>query len=205
MQALPLPMAGGSIDALWKFINVKREVDRVLNRRLAAWGALQCRSLPSAGTGRRTWSAKSGGASILERLIDPKSTSRRSLPRDERNLFIAATNAHVLAFDNLSDLSGECSDRLCRLSTGGSTGSRQLFNRCRGDAIHSSTSTYPQCIEQMVSRPDLADRSIFITMEPISDDQRVSEQELAASLMRNAWHPRALLDAVSHGLQELED
>jgi hypothetical protein len=34
----------------------------------------------------------------------------RALPRDERELFIAASNGHVLAFDNLSSLPPWLSD-----------------------------------------------------------------------------------------------
>lgn len=36
-----------------------------------------------------------------------------ALPRDERELFIAASNGHVLAFDNLSGLPHWLSDTLC--------------------------------------------------------------------------------------------
>src|SRR3954469_11700227 len=50
-------------------------------------------------------SAKTG---LLEapggRLIDPSVAPVRALPRDERELFIAASNGHVLAFDNVSGL-----------------------------------------------------------------------------------------------------
>ena len=43
----------------------------------------------------------------------------RALPRDDRDLFIAASNGHVLAFDNVSGLPAWISDTLCRLATGG--------------------------------------------------------------------------------------
>jgi hypothetical protein len=59
-------------------------------------------------------------------------------------------------------------------------------------------------IEDVVSRPDLGDRAIFLTLTPIGEAQRRSEAEL--------WHefeieqPRilgALLDAVVHGLRAM--
>jgi hypothetical protein len=40
---------------------------------------------------------------------------------------IAASNGHLLAFDNLSGLPGWLSDALCRLATGGSFAVRQLY------------------------------------------------------------------------------
>jgi hypothetical protein len=49
-----------------------------------------------------------------------------SLPREDRDLFIAASNGHVLAFDNVSGLPAWISDTLCRLATGGGFAVRQL-------------------------------------------------------------------------------
>ena len=45
----------------------------------------------------------------------------------DRDLFIAASNAHVLAFDNVSGLPGFVSDTLCRLATGAGFAVRQLY------------------------------------------------------------------------------
>jgi hypothetical protein len=43
-------------------------------------------------------------------VIDPSMAPVRALPRDERELFIAASNGHVLAFDNVSSLPPWLSD-----------------------------------------------------------------------------------------------
>jgi hypothetical protein len=42
----------------------------------------------------------------------------RAIPQG-RDLFIAATNGHLLTFDNVSGLPAWISDTLCRLATGG--------------------------------------------------------------------------------------
>ena len=55
------------------------------------------------------------------------STPVRALPREDRDLFIAANNGHVLAFDNLSGLPAWVSDTLCRLASGGSFAVRRLY------------------------------------------------------------------------------
>jgi hypothetical protein len=60
-------------------------------------------------------------------LVDPNLAPVRALPRDERELFIAASNSHVLAFDNLSGLPPWLSDTLCRLTSGGAFSTRRLF------------------------------------------------------------------------------
>ena len=49
-------------------------------------------------------SAKSTFSAILRSLLDPNTAPLRALPREDRDLFIAASNGHVLAFDNVSGL-----------------------------------------------------------------------------------------------------
>jgi hypothetical protein len=72
-------------------------------------------------------SAKSTFSAMLRKLIDPNAAPLRALPREERDLFIAANNGHVLAFDNVSGLPPWLSDALCRLATGASFAVRQLY------------------------------------------------------------------------------
>ena len=59
-------------------------------------------------------------------------------------------------------------------------------------------------IEDIVTRPDLADRAIFLTLEPIPEERRRPEAELWATF--EAERPRilgVLLDAVVRGLKML--
>src|ERR1700730_2922117 len=76
-------------------------------------------------------SGEQGSATVLSKilgaLIDPNVAPVRALPREERELMIAANNGHLLAFDNLSCLSPRLSDALCRLASGGSFAVRQLY------------------------------------------------------------------------------
>jgi hypothetical protein len=61
-------------------------------------------------------------------------------------------------------------------------------------------------IEDLVTRPDLADRAIFLTLELIPEDRRQPEEKLWAAF--NADRPRilgALLDAVVEGLKRLPE
>jgi hypothetical protein len=57
-------------------------------------------------------------------------------------------------------------------------------------------------IEEVISRPDLGDRAIFLTLAPIGEAQRRPESELWREF--EIARPRilgALLDAVAHGLR----
>jgi hypothetical protein len=72
-------------------------------------------------------SAKTVLSKMLKALIDPSAAPVRALPREERELMIAANNGYLLAFDNLSGLPAWLSDALCRLASGGSFAVRQLY------------------------------------------------------------------------------
>jgi hypothetical protein len=72
-------------------------------------------------------SAKTVLSKMLRALVDPNAAPVRALPREERELMIAANNGYVLAFDNLSGLPAWLSDALCRLASGGSFAVRQLY------------------------------------------------------------------------------
>src|SRR5262245_48709677 len=141
---------------------------------------------------------------LLMALIDPNVAPVRALPREERELMIAANNSHLLGFDNLSGLPAWLSDALCRLATGGSFAVRQLYTDDEEVLFQAARPLLVNGIEEVIDRPDLADRSIFLTLPPVADAQRRSEREL--------WHhfelarPRilgALLDLVAQGLRTM--
>jgi hypothetical protein len=61
-------------------------------------------------------------------------------------------------------------------------------------------------IEEIVTRPDLADRAVFLTLQPIPEEHRRPEQELWTAF--DAARPRVLgvlLDAVVVGLKRLPE
>jgi hypothetical protein len=61
-------------------------------------------------------------------------------------------------------------------------------------------------IADIVTRPDLADRAVFLTLEPIPEERRRPEAELWAAF--EAERPRilgVLLDAVAEGLKQLPE
>jgi hypothetical protein len=117
---------------------------------------------------------------------------------------IAANNGHLLAFDNLSGLPAWLSDALCRLAKGGGFAVRQLYTDDEEVLFRAARPTLMNGIEDVISRLDLADRAIFLTLEPIGEEQRRSETELWREF--EVARPRilgALLDAAAHGLRAL--
>jgi len=204
MQALPAPIAGGSVEALRSFLNVRSDADFVL---VIAWALACLRNrgpYPVIVLSGEQGSAKSTFSAILRALLDPNTAPLRALPREDRDLFIAASNGHVLAFDNVSGLPAWISDTLCRLATGGGFAVRQLYSDQDEVLFDAARPVILNGIEDIVTRPDLADRALFLTLEPIPEERRRPEQELWAAF--EAERPRilgALLDAAAKGLAML--
>ncbi len=204
MKAMPIPVSGGSIESLRSFLNVQTDNDFVL---VVAWALACLRNrgpYPVIVLSGEQGSAKSTFSAILRALLDPNTAPLRALPREDRDLFIAASNGHVLAFDNVSGLPAWISDTICRLATGGGFAVRQLYSDQDEVLFDAARPVILNGIEDIVTRPDLADRAVFLTLEPIPEERRRPEQELWAAF--EAERPRllgVLLDAVAKGLAEL--
>ncbi|OPH82908.1 hypothetical protein [Nitrobacter vulgaris] len=204
MKPMPNPVGGGSIETLRSFLNVHTDADFVL---VVAWALACLRNsgpYPVIVLSGEQGSAKSTFSAILRALLDPNTAPLRALPREDRDLFIAASNGHVLAFDNVSGLPAWISDTLCRLATGGGFAVRQLYSDQDEVLFDAARPVILNGIEDIVTRPDLADRAVFLTLEPIPEERRRPEQELWAAF--EAERPRllgVLLDAVAKGLAEL--
>ena len=203
---LPIPQRGGSLGELRSFLNLPGDDDLVL---VAAWLLATLRHggpYPLLVISGEQGSAKTVLSKMLRALIDPNAAPARTLPREERDLFIAANNGHVLAFDNVSALPAWLSDTLCRLASGGSFAVRRLYTDEDEVLFEAARPVILNGIEDVITRPDLADRALFLTLPSISDARRRPEIELWREF--ELARPRllgALLDAVSHGLQVLPD
>lgn len=206
MLALPVPIRVGSGDKqplakLRSFLNVKSDADFVL---VVAW-TLACLSnhgpYPLLVLMGEQGCGKSSFARGLRALLDPNSTPLRALARNEHDLFISARNGHILAFDNVSSPPVWVSDALCRMATGGGYAVRQLYSDDDEMLFEATRPIVLNGIEGVVTRNDLADRSLMISLEPISEERRRPESELWAEF--ELERPRilgALLDAVAMGL-----
>ena len=204
MLPLPVPARGGSIETLASFCNIPSRSDFVL---VVSWLLAALRyGGPSSilALSGEQGSAKTVLSKMLRALIDPNVAPVRSAPREERDLFIAANNGHLLAFDNLSDLPAWTSDALCRLASGGSFAVRRLYTDQDETLFQAARPVILNGIEDVITRPDLADRTIFVALPHIPEHRRRPEKEL--------WHdfekrrPQvlgALLDTAAHGLRSL--
>jgi hypothetical protein len=174
-RPLPEPIRGGSVNDLRPLLNVRDEEWPLV----VAWlvQALCPRGpYPLLCLHGEQGVAKSTMARVLKGLIDPSVPMLRTLPRDERDLCIGASNAWVLAMDNLSDLRPWLSDALCRLSTGGGLTTRQLYTDEDETIFDVQCPVILTGIEDLAARPDALDRALILTLEPIPDPERQTER-----------------------------
>jgi hypothetical protein len=205
MEALPLP-GPGTIEDLLPFLNLATEESFVL---VVAWLLAALRHpgpYPVLTICGEHGTAKSDCASILRQLIDPNGSPLRAPPREERDLIVAAKNAHVLAFDNLTTLPAWLSNALCRISTGGGYAARRLFTDDSELLFKGQRPVILNSIENVVVREDLADRDIRIELERIPSDRRMTERELWSRFQeKRSGIFGALCGIMAHGLQVLPD
>jgi energy-coupling factor transporter ATP-binding protein EcfA2 len=200
MVAMPVPVAGGRLDELRRFVHVDPEAWPLL----AGWllGAIAPRGpYPVLVLHGEQGSGKSTAAAMLRALVDPSEAPLRTAPRDERDLAICANNGWVVSLDNVSGLPPWLSDALCRLSTGGGFSTRELYSDAEEVIFSATRPVILNGIAQAASRGDLLDRALLVEALPIPERDRLPERELWAAF--DAAKPRilgGLLDAAAAAL-----
>jgi hypothetical protein len=204
MRAMPMPVDGGDLKELKNLLNATED-QWVL---IVAWlvGALHPDGpYPILVLQGEHGSCKSTVARSLRRLVDPSTAPLRTVPRDERDLAITARHSWVIAIDNLSGAPQWLSNALCRLSTGGGFGTRQLHTDEEEILFDAKRPIILNGIEDIARSPDLADRAIILTLPPLAEEKRLTEKDYWEKFEQAA--PRllgALMKAVAAAHNDIE-
>jgi hypothetical protein len=199
---LPVPVKGGKISELGRFLNVTNRNDFIL---VVSWLLAAFRPTgpyPILVINGEQGAGKTLACRVLRRLIDPNGAELRTDTRDERDLLLAARNSWVVALDNLSYVRNDLSDAMCRIATKGAFATRALYTNDEEFFLEVCRPVLLNGIPPLASRADLADRAIVCVLSTIPDDKRRSEEEFWADFESAA--PRilgALLDGVSGALR----
>jgi len=121
----------------------------------------------------------------LRALIDPVAVPLRGAPKCVEDIHIAAANAQVCSFENLSSLSQDMQDALCILSTGGGYATRQLYTNGEEYVITSKQPVMMNGITAVATAPDLIERVITIELPTIAAGKRQDEQTMEAAWLRD--------------------
>ena len=205
MKPLPIPETGGKLDDLRNYMNVGDDDTWTL---IASWLMMTLHPsgpYPILSVCGEQGSAKTSACRMLRSLVDPNRADLRAAPKDERDMMIAATNSWILGYDNMSGITQELSDSLCRIATGAGFSTRTLHSNDEETIFSVKRPIITNGIADVKNFPDLLERTVAIYLRSISREKRRDEKELWTGF--DIAKPRilgALLTAVSHALKQRE-
>jgi hypothetical protein len=120
------------------------------------------------------------------------------------DLAVATRSSWIVAFDNMSFLSGELSDAMCRISTGATLSKRAFYTNADEFNIKACR---PQILngipDRLAYRSDLLDRSIVLHLPTIPPSQRMSEPDFWDDFTRSRpYILSTLLNAITAALRD---
>jgi hypothetical protein len=173
MQPLPVPLGENGLGALWQICNVPPTHQLLFITWLIDAWRLDT-PFPGLEFLGEQGSAKSTTAEAARRLVDPNSCNLRAAPKAVEDIFVAAGVNHVVAYENLSQLSSAMQDALCVLSTGGGYARRKLYSDADEHVINVRRPWVVNGISACVTQQDLLDRTITIECPVIQSRQQSS-------------------------------
>jgi hypothetical protein len=172
------PIKDGDVKLIFNYINIKNEEHKLLflvflvscfipdfpHVMLVVFGA--------------QGSSKSTLSKLSRLIVDPSLIEIASFPHSPKELIQALAHHYFLFFDNVSYISEDQSDTLCKAITGGGHIKRELYENDE-DIIYS----FMRCIgingiNLVATRPDLLERSLLLELERIEPSNRKTETEL---------------------------
>jgi phage/plasmid primase-like uncharacterized protein len=210
MLPLPVPTIGGSVDLLRPFLNLREGEDGdhefVMLVSFLVTALSPIYPYPALAVTGVQGAAKSWTSELLRLLVDPNSVPKRVMPHDARSLYIQAQGSHVMCFNNISHIPTWISDALSCILDGDGFSVRALFTDSDEMLFGGAHPMVLNGIEDFLVRPDLAERTITITLHGIEEVRRREMKELRRRF--DEARPLilgALLDIMAHGLKTAAD
>ena len=203
MKPMCIPKQGGSILNLKKFININSEQDFILFLSYIVGSLFPSKQYPLLILQGPQGSGKSTASDILKEIIDPSIPTLRTFPKKEEDIFIGAKYSHLMCFDNLSGINASMSDTLCKISTGCGIAGRKYYTNDEEYFIEVTRPIVINGIDELTSRPDLADRSIVLYLEKLTEADRKSSSQMTELFMSDLPYIfGCLCDALSTVIQK---
>ena len=114
----------------------------------------------------------------IRQILDPSSLGVSSLPSKSDDFVTLLTNAYLVTFDNLDELTKSESDILCSAVTGATVAKRVLFQTNELGIFELHNALVLNGIDIMPSESDLAERCILLNLKKISSSNRRLDSEI---------------------------
>jgi hypothetical protein len=171
-----VPVSGGSLKLLLKYINVKNESDQLLFLVYLVAAFIPNFPHPLLILHGAQGAGKTTPMKLMKELIDPSELGGLSAPKNIESFVQTISHHSFMFYDNLSTMPEWFSDALARAATGDSFSKRELYSD-DDDVIYRFQKTISlNGINQVVYKSDLLDRSILLNLERISPENRKESQ-----------------------------
>ena len=171
-----IPQRGGKLEDFVKLVNISGQNNILLLLTSLVVSFIPDIPRPILAINGDPGSAKSTLLREMRDLIDPSVVPLSTPPKKASGLAQLASHNYVTYFDNLSYISGELSDFLCRLVTGDGFSKRELYSDDE-DVLYSYKRVVGMCgINQVATKGDLLDRCVIITLDLIDNKKRKEEK-----------------------------
>jgi hypothetical protein len=171
------PVRGGSLEALKSFVNIERDEDIVLFTVFTVTAFIPDFPHPLLVLSGPQGAGKSTPMRLLKELIDPSVLKGVPSPRDLASFAQFANHHAFMFFDNLSSMPTWFSDALARASTGDGFSKRALYSDDDDIFYTIQRPIALNGISQVITKPDLLDRSILLGLKRLAPEIRLSEDE----------------------------
>ncbi len=201
-----LPQRGGNLRNLIKYIHIEDEVAEILLCTYLPTCLICNIERPLILMNGPEGAGKTSALEFIKSLIDPSQLKLLKLPNSEEDLIIQANRHYAYFMDNLSKINKTLSDNLCRLVTGSSFSKRVLYTDDDEFLYEFKRVTGFTSIAQIASSADLLNRSLIIPLDLITEEKRISDEELNIKFQEEK--PLifgALLDIVSKTLSSVNE
>ncbi len=180
MEGFPEPIENGKLSELMpllkKYFNVSDDASKlILTYLLAGLGiATRCAILSVKG---EQDSGKSTALEFIRKLIDPSATAICAAPKTERDLAAIARDSKVMMFDNVSNITQDISDALCRYQYGTSNKVRKLYTTSETESFFTRNIIALNGLTEVITKSDAIRRCIFVEFLHF-EDGKVKDDEI---------------------------
>jgi hypothetical protein len=175
LQPLPDPSAGGSLEDLTRFVNLKTDRDVRLFKTYVTLLPLAHIPRPILEATGVMGSGKTTVSRVVKRMLDP--TGNEAVTIDRRDFLQKAAHCYILMLDNQNSLPEWFQDTLCRLVTGESDSKRILYSDDEDHVWSMQRAVLLNGINPPSDRGDVQDRTLPIELERLDKHKRLPEDD----------------------------